>query len=411
MSNKNDDFINLLSFVSKSAPTSLGPYLRIERNYNTIYLLAADPTLRKEFDSLLIKLFDNTHKFSIKYIENFFFDYYIQNEQLNLEAILSDLSKMQEIQKVFYISLNDLYVDHSYKFGCFEIIPEMELTNDLKSLYNKLNEEKGWENPIFKTEEDFINFFIGNNKYKNSILKTTISAYDEYKFQELAHKKFSDFDKLLSFSCFPCAGRQIAATIFPNHNQEEFLSISGTNFTRNNGLSDKAILTTTHIQSIIEIMDKIGTAFIWNLYSSENRNEIEDRIILSALWIGMANNEEDKNISFTEYCFALETLLQYDPGKLLSPSIGYNISETAAFIISKNYKERKEIKTKINNLYSLRSAIVHGGKKQVTDSDLKEILTLVMLLVINLYHDKWTQYETIKKLYEKIEDIKLGDVQ
>ena len=410
MSNKNNDFIKLLSFVSKITPTSLGPYLRIERNFNTIFLLAADPTLRKEFDSLLIKLFDNTRKFSMKYLENFFFDYYIQNDHLKLEEVLADISKIQKTQKVFYISLNDLYVDHSYKFGCFEIISEMELTNDLKSLYHKLKEEKDWENTVFKTENQFTNFFLGNNKYKNSVLKTTISAYDEYKFQELAHKKFSDFDKLLSFSCFPYAGRQIAAAIFPNHNQEEFISIDGTNFTRNNGLSEKAILITTHIQSIIEIMDKIGTAFIWDLYNNEDRNEIENRIITSALWIGMANNEEDKNVSFTEYCFALETLLQYDSGKLLSPSIGYNISETAAFIISKNYKKRKEIKTKISNLYSLRSAIVHGGKKQVTDSDLKEILTLVMLLVINLYHDKWTQYENIKKLYEKIEDIKLGDV-
>lgn len=406
MANKQEKFKKLLGFVSKSKPPFGTECLCIERNFKSIYLFALEPKQRNEFDSLLIDLLDSAHKFSIKFLEEYFFDYIIQSSKFELNELVSNLSKFPKIKKDIFIGLNDINVNSSYKFGCFQIIPISEFENILKLHYQKLK-SKNPAKTIYQ-EDEFLRFILGERKYKNSILKVTIEAYDDYKFQELAHKKFSDFDKLLSFACYPSAGRQIAATISPNHNQEEIISLSDMNCIKNTGLSSKAILSTTNIDSILHAMSHIGVGFIWDLYCKENRNEIENRIVTAAIWIGMANNEEEKTISFTEYCFALEALLKFDTGKLLSPGIGYSISESAAFIISKKFQERKDIKSRINDLYSLRSAIVHGGDKKVLDSDLKEILTIVMLLIIHLYHDNWIKLNKMEKLFEKIDEIRLG---
>ena len=408
MANKQEDFQKLLGFVSKTKPPFGTECLHIERNYESIYLFALEPTQRDEFDSLLVNLLDRSQKFSIKFLEEYFFDYIIQNSKFELNELVSNLSKFPKIKKDIFIGLDDIKVNSAYKFGCFQIIPITEFESILKSHYQNLK-SKNPTKTIYQ-EDEFLRLILGERKYKNSILKITIEAYDDYKFQELAHKMFSDFDKLLSFACYPSAGRQIAATIAPNHNQEEFISLSDMNCIKNTGLSSKAILSTTNIDSILYAMSHIGIGFIWDLYCKENKNEIEKRIVLAAIWIGMANNEEEKNISYTEYCFALEALLKFDTKKLLSPSIGYSISEAAAFIISNKYQERKNIKKQINYLYSLRSAIVHGGDKKVLDSDLKEILKIVMLLIIHLYHDNWVKLSKMEKLFEKIEDIKLGKI-
>lgn len=407
VSNKQDDFKKLLNFVSKSKPVVGTGCLYIERNFGSIYLFALEPMQRKEFDSLLVRLLDPSRRFSIKFLEEYFFDYIIRNSKFELSEINSELSKIQKIKRDMYIGLDDIRVGHSYTLGRFQIITISEFEKILKSHYHKLGMRNPDKIPQY-SEDDFLQLILGNRTYRNSVLKTTIEAYDNYNFQELAHGKFSDFDKLLSFACYPNLGRQIAATISPNHNQEEVISLSDTSCLKTTGLSSKAILSTSDMDSIITVMSNIGTGFIWDLYAKENRNEIEDRIVSAAIWIGMANNEEEKSISFTEYCFALETLLQFNTGKLLSASIGYNISESAAFIISNRYQERKAIKAQLNDLYSVRSAIVHGGNKPIYDSDLKEILKIVMLLIIHLYHDKWTELATMKALYDKIEDIKMG---
>lgn len=73
---------------------------------------------------------------------------------------------------------------------------------------------------------------------------------------------------------------------------------------------------------------------------------------------------------------------------LVSPSITYQISEFAAFIISDELESRLVIEKMVKKLYSKRSAIAHGGSSDVDDKDVNEAMYLIKQIVTILLKNK-----------------------
>ena len=86
---KSEDFKKLLEFISKSRPSNDKKCISENRNNHTVYLLTVTPQQNKEFELLLVKTLDSAHKFSIKYLREFFIDYFIQNDKVELNEILT----------------------------------------------------------------------------------------------------------------------------------------------------------------------------------------------------------------------------------------------------------------------------------------------------------------------------------
>ena len=138
---------------------------------------------------------------------------------------------------------------------------------------------------------------------------------------------------------------------------------------------------------------------IWSLFNAIN-------------WIGKANTETDNAVAFTEYTFALECLLgNFTQSDIITPSISYQISNNAAFLLidtgKENYIEnRKQIMRKIKTLYGLRSGIVHGGKTSIELQEvnsIKEILIELVFKILTLYKEK--RIITYEALSDYINDL------
>jgi len=73
----------------------------------------------------------------------------------------------------------------------------------------------------------------------------------------------------------------------------------------------------------------------------------------------------DMNLSFLSLMISLEILF-HPSGQ---GELNYRISRNAAVLLGKDKKDSKEIKRKVKELYSKRSAIVHNGKSNSMDNE------------------------------------------
>jgi len=95
---------------------------------------------------------------------------------------------------------------------------------------------------------------------------------------------------------------------------------------------------------------------------------MQRRLLEAAQWIGKARRDSDRAKGFVQLLFALEAMLQIqEKGVLLSPSIGYRLQETCAFVVGTDHVSRSEIARIVSDLYETRSAVVHGGTTAVDD--------------------------------------------
>lgn len=141
---------------------------------------------------------------------------------------------------------------------------------------------------------------------------------------------------------------------------------------------------------------------IWSILAKSDPNKMEQRIINAIEWVGKALRDEEPARAFTQYMFALEALLQFQQrGQLVSPSITYQISEFAAFIINDNLEDRLITEKTVKDLYAKRSAIAHGGSRQVNEKELYDAFSLLKYLITSiLVNDQIKDFITIEQLSE-----------
>ena len=108
------------------------------------------------------------------------------------------------------------------------------------------------------------------------------------------------------------------------------------------------------------------------------------------------------------FLISIECLLQKETRDVLvNPSILSYMSESCAFILGNDLKDRKAIAKYFRDIYSRRSAIVHGGSKTISYDDLNLALYLSKNLIINLLtDDRFSKIKTTDLLFEFIEELK-----
>lgn len=152
---------------------------------------------------------------------------------------------------------------------------------------------------------------------------------------------------------------------------------------------------------------------LWELYEKKSQNstlitDIEKRVVSASLAIGESIRSEEKRNALIYTCIALEALFSYDEGQLFQKSIGEKISNCLAFIVGTNKEGRKGIIKHTKEIYSARSALVHGSQPSKS-IDLYWINDFIRTAISELLNNKkYKDIRTIKQLYDLITDTQLS---
>lgn len=115
---------------------------------------------------------------------------------------------------------------------------------------------------------------------------------------------------------------------------------------------------------------------IWRLITN-SRNDLQNKILESIEWSGMASVETDDNKALLLYLIAIESMLNYAEKTSLYVPVTVSLADSVAFLLGKNKNSKKQYSRYIFDLYGLRSAIVHGSKKQlINELDLHTAFSL-----------------------------------
>jgi hypothetical protein len=149
-----------------------------------------------------------------------------------------------------------------------------------------------------------------------------------------------------------------------------------------------------------------GLRRIGKILAKKKRTEVEQRIISSMLWFAKATdvvlvNERKMSPPFDnaktktrrvqaammapydrllKLMISLESLLILDQ----SEPITSTISDRTAQLLGGKYEKRKEVALFVKKMYGKRSEVVHHGGKDIEDSDLRTLLTLVQSAIMKL---------------------------
>ena len=114
--------------------------------------------------------------------------------------------------------------------------------------------------------------------------------------------------------------------------------------------------------------------------------EMQTKLLDSIHWLGEATKPDTEKAKFVKICLALETMLGSESNikDLKAQGLTVMLAERAAFIMGKGYRKMRYIDKKIHDYYGIRSAIIHGQKIKVKDSDLEEFGLLIRELAVSL---------------------------
>lgn len=155
----------------------------------------------------------------------------------------------------------------------------------------------------------------------------------------------------------------------------------------------------------IKKMEKMG-AFELSDILAKPKNKLsnfEETLLRSLHWFSSSQAQFEIENKFLNLIVCLETLLtprDRDP-------IANYVAEGVAILLTKGYKNRKELKSRVKKMYKLRSAISHGGKKEIFESDIKELQNIARLL-IKIMIKRRNEFISQKDILDWIEEQKLA---
>ncbi|WP_312237458.1 HEPN domain-containing protein [Stenotrophomonas sp.] len=147
---------------------------------------------------------------------------------------------------------------------------------------------------------------------------------------------------------------------------------------------------------------------IWDLHndllSGRTLPDLDRRMLSASLALGESCNTKDRRNSVIYTCIALEMLFSRDTNALFQKSIGSNISDLFAFVAGTDLSSRLALAKLTKKVYGMRSAIVHGGNKEITPENLEINVLLRAAVGQLLISEKFKTVKKLDKLYELMQD-------
>jgi hypothetical protein len=124
----------------------------------------------------------------------------------------------------------------------------------------------------------------------------------------------------------------------------------------------------------------LGVSMLSKLLRKDHPTASEERIMTAAGWAGRAASKVRPSEVFLFYLIALECLLLPPKNET---ELNYRMRLRGAHLLTRKSASRAQIFTRIGELYSTRSKIVHNGSQDVSDDDLSSarFVTLTSVLI------------------------------
>jgi hypothetical protein len=312
-----------------------------------------------------------------------------QQAQHLLDGLLQD--QPEEWTVIRGVNGAVLRSDHPLHLGPFSLYDKEKDLEDLKERRSLLS------SPVFSVD-----------RYPAVLVVTDVVSRTAGRAIELADKQFTRFENAIRYMM---GTRDTSFYVGVTGNRDRWTleghAVSDANL--NSSAQRKGPMEPVDLSDTYFASAECGNAKIWALFEVDNTSQIERRIMSAVEWIGRGVSELDDTNAFTQFMFALESLLKHDPKSVIKPSIVASISEMAAFVLADGYDKRCRIEGQVKELYSSRSAIVHGGRMQVPTDDARQALWLAKSIVITLLVDpEISQFSSLEELAKWIKKQKYG---
>ncbi|WP_404343943.1 hypothetical protein [Vreelandella venusta] len=249
--------------------------------------------------------------------------------------------------------------------------------------------------------------FIWSGDSPKYLIEWKAEARHFEKAVEIADQKFERFELILRYIIgIPTSRFEVGILNYQGwrHRRAYVFSDDGqvSNTASNHGSFEPITLDDPYFLS-----QEAGYENAWDIASSKNLNKFQKRILLAIEWIGQSIAEPLPQSAFLKSAIALEIIFTYNERSIITPSILNQISEGAALLLGVSVEDRLEIESKVKRLYGLRSAIVHSGNKNISESDHKDMLGISRAVVSKLLtSEALINIGSVEKLYELLKNTK-----
>ncbi len=310
-------------------------------------------------------------------------------------------SELKKIIEVRYKEAEDFY----YIAPIYGIVCENDILDFGKIFFVSSNHIYEFAKNITNIKNDDWLFHNFNNTDKKEHLLYFVRKYKCYDANFTKERFFIDLDEIINVLRFLSIIKTDRSYIDRVQNNSKYFNYSAISKTKANSNS-----TVINLNDIPIIMNKAWFNYeysnkIMNIICKDNKNDLEQRIVRSLIWCGRSLEEYYLDIACAEVTFAFESIFKSDKNRLITQSVQDQIAESAALILNNNYNEIiKQIKD-LKEFYSLRSAIVHGGKQDGNLSIYNKNLNVFRNIVVKLLEDetysKCVALEDLKDVLDK----------
>lgn len=182
------------------------------------------------------------------------------------------------------------------------------------------------------------------------------------------------------------------------------ISSDSKSFTLNNQMIGPLIPFELNDENIKQ-MERIGAIKLSDILTKSEKqlSEFERTLLHSVHWYSSSLTQYEIENQLLNLIICMETLLTPRDGNPISTAI----AEGIAFLLTTGFEKRKVLKEKVKDIYKLRSAVSHGGKKEILESDVKELNKIVRKLIVIMIKRK-DEFKSQKEVLNWIEGQKLS---
>lgn len=150
----------------------------------------------------------------------------------------------------------------------------------------------------------------------------------------------------------------------------------------------------------IEGLRRVGAIALSDLLARPDHELInwERSLIRAVHWLATSQTQVELQNRLLNLITAIETVLTENRG-----GITVQVAESLALLIGHSFEERMQIKCFVSNMYGARSAVSHGGKKSLIESDVSKLRGMVARMITTLvsHRDQWNSKNQLNDWLER----------
>ncbi len=153
------------------------------------------------------------------------------------------------------------------------------------------------------------------------------------------------------------------------------------------------------------VLEEIGVFEVSDILRKpyEQLNDFEKTLLRGIHWFADCQTQVKIENEIMNLVTCLEVFFTPDKGDPISNSI----AEGTALLLGEDLKERKRLKKRVKELYSLRSKVSHGGHSSILNKDVTDLKFIAMKLLVKMIEWRET-FKSRKDLIDWLEDKRLS---